>query len=598
MKLLLIIPTLITFLSSIVRIDILHGGSKSLCIYVSPNGSDQDSGKKERPLSSLVYALEKSQQFLVGKKKAEVQIFLEEGKYELDKTLIIDRDYADKENRIYIKGLGGGAILSGGKELDASQWEKVKDAERGVIWKYRLDGKLGAMVVRQLFKNGVRQQRASSEVFRTAGPIDEFSTKIKRFDFTGVKELKKESLKPFCTFRYAEDNLVEFEDFENAEIIVHHSWESSWHKIVKVDKNAKEVYLTNPFGYPIGFFSLYESFSIENTKDYFNKPNTWMFDQGTKEILYYSKKGENPRDQQFIIPVLHEILLVKGSVESPVRNISFSNIKFSFSDYLWGVNEVESAIVKANKGRYPWMDFSVGYSGVQAAPRSGQSILLEFAENIVFDHCDFTNLGSYAIKLGRGSRRNIISNCKIHKTGAGGILVGTDVSNINPDRFPKNEASNNNVIVNNEISNCGIIHPSGVGIAIMQSYQNRVENNKIHNLPYTGISLGWTWNDGLNYTKDNIVSGNEIYEVMQLLADGAGIYTLGRLEGNVVRNNYIHSLSRSDIAVGASLNGIFFDQGTSELEVTENRVENIDGQIIKYNKANKDRIQLLKNSFD
>ena len=60
-------------------------------------------------------------------------------------------------------------------------------------------------------------------------------------------------------------------------------------------------------------------------------------------------------------------------------------------------------------------------------------------------------------------------------------------------------------------------------------------HNQIDHTPYTAISIGWGgWFDLLmmpglaNYSHDNDVSNNLIFQVMQLLSDGGAIYSNGQ----------------------------------------------------------------------
>ncbi|WPR77511.1 right-handed parallel beta-helix repeat-containing protein [Algoriphagus sp. NG3] len=563
-------------------------------IYVSPKGKDSNSGKLFSPVANIDEALSRAQKIFRNNRGMKVEVLLANGNYYLKAPLIINEDIVgDKSNELSIRGRGSSVSITGGEPLEDKKWRKVADTENGSIWSYQLSE---GEKTRQLFKNDIRLKRSSSPYLKTEGPAKNYVDRIKRFDFVGINLLKNETLEPFCSFVFKGSDLADLDDWGNAEVIVHHSWESSWHEIAKVDNEHRTIYLTNAFRYPVGFFSTELSYRVENSRDYFTEPGTWMFDSNSQEILYYASKGEGM--EGFVVPRIQEVLQIVGKKNQPIKNISFSNIQFSHTTYPWGVNEVESRLVKSNEAKYSWMNFTKGYSGSQTAPRSGQAIVLEYTSQIKFEDCTFSNFGAYAIKIGRGAKETYILENVFHGNGSGAILVGMDVRNVNPNSFPKVEAASNNVIKSNRIHDNGVIHPSGVGIAIMHSYENLVENNVIYNMPYSGISMGWTWNDGLNYTKDNALVNNEIYNVMQLLADGGGIYTLGNLNGCRIINNKIYNLIKSKHAVGATINGIFFDQGSSEVIVEGNQVNGIEGQLLKYNKANQKSILLLNNSLD
>ena len=93
--------------------------------------------------------------------------------------------------------------------------------------------------------------------------------------------------------------------------------------------------------------------------------------------------------------------------------------------------------------------------------------------------------------------------------------------------------------------------------------QAQVAHNLVHDLPYTGISVGWQWNPNPTPCKENLIESNHVYDVMNRLCDGGCIYTLGFQPGTVIRGNVFHDAHRSAYAHGgAPNNGIFFDQGS------------------------------------
>ncbi len=77
---------------------------------------------------------------------------------------------------------------------------------------------------------------------------------------------------------------------------------------------------------------------------------------------------------------------------------------------------------------------------------------------------------------------------------------------------------------------------------------------------------------------------NHIHDVMKLLADGGGIYTLGLQPGTVLRHNYIHDVHRSGTAHGgAPNNGFFLDQGSKGYLLEANVVRATSGDPVRFN---------------
>lgn len=59
------------------------------------------------------------------------------------------------------------------------------------------------------------------------------------------------------------------------------------------------------------------------------------------------------------------------------------------------------------------------------------------------------------------------------------------------------------------------------------------------------------------------------------MADGAGIYTLSHQPGTVIHGNYIHDIARSPWAGPAPIPGIYLDEGTSAITISDNVLERV-----------------------
>ncbi|MBU0718823.1 MAG: right-handed parallel beta-helix repeat-containing protein, partial [Planctomycetes bacterium] len=155
----------------------------------------------------------------------------------------------------------------------------------------------------------------------------------------------------------------------------------------------------------------------------------------------------------------------------------------------------------------------------------------------------------------------------------GGIKIG-------PARRKEEElTASHNVIRDCLIAHNGRFLPASVGILLQFAHDNVIEHNDIYDIYYTGISAGWTWGLGETPTCNNIIAYNHIYDCLQdVLTDGAGIYTLGRSPGTVIRGNHIHDITGIPWAVG-----IYLDQGSSFTLTENNLVYNITTHVYNLN---------------
>ena len=97
-----------------------------------------------------------------------------------------------------------------------------------------------------------------------------------------------------------------------------------------------------------------------------------------------------------------------------------------------------------------------------------------------------------------------------------------------------------NRVLNNHVFACGQSFYGAVGIWVGIAERTTVAHNLVHDLPYTGISVGWEWSTRPTPCRENVVEGNHVYNVMNRLCDGGCIYTLGWQPGTVIRGNHLH----------------------------------------------------------
>jgi hypothetical protein len=138
-----------------------------------------------------------------------------------------------------------------------------------------------------------------------------------------------------------------------------------------------------------------------------------------------------------------------------------------------------------------------------------------------------------------------------------------------------------NVVDSNYITEVAAEYHGCVGILVGWTEHTEVTHNVIHNLPYTGISVGWGWTDRATVLKNNKIQHNHIYDVMKMLNDGAGIYTLSRQDGTEIFENYIHDVREGlNPYYKVENRGIYLDNGSSFITVEHNVIQNVPGNAI------------------
>jgi len=181
------------------------------------------------------------------------------------------------------------------------------------------------------------------------------------------------------------------------------------------------------------------------------------------------------------------------------------------------------------------------------------------------------------MRLRMGCSDNTVEGNLVHTIGGSGIMVGEDLSGLDWGEASVAEAEvpRGNRIANNLVRKCGLDDYGAVGIWVAFTDGTTVAHNLVHDLPYTGISVGFRWDETPTTCANNIIECNHIHNVLQKLCDGGCIYTLGLQPGTVLRGNLLHDALRSEAAQGAPNNGIFFDQGSRDFLVQRNDLRHL-----------------------
>jgi hypothetical protein len=286
-----------------------------------------------------------------------------------------------------------------------------------------------------------------------------------------------------------------------------------------------------------------------------DQPGEWWLDEDARRVWYLPREGERLERTTFRAPLLESLLRITGNADARVHDVQFHALQFEGAE--WWFPPAADANAERSSG------------SPQAAVGVPAAIDVHYAERIFLFKCAVTRCGTYGISLGRACRGVHVHGCSLDDLGAGGVKIGEGA-------IPAAGAeTSNNLVDYCRLNNLGRLFPSAIGIWIGQSSGNRIENNVIRDLEYTGVSIGWTWGYGASSAGGNVVEGNEIGFIGAreggdgpLLSDMAGIYTLGIQDGTVLRGNYIHDVAARTYGGW----GIYFDEGSTHVEARDNVV--------------------------
>jgi hypothetical protein len=229
--------------------------------------------------------------------------------------------------------------------------------------------------------------------------------------------------------------------------------------------------------------------------------------------------GEDLTKAEVVAPRLTRLVELRGRPDAGkfVEHVTFRGLAFHHED---------------------WTLEPQGHSDPQAAVTVPAAILADGARHCAIEACEVAHVGDWAIWLRRGAKNCRIVRNRLCDLGVGGVRIG-EAAMAAIDQAE----SSDNLVDNNHVFDGGHVYPAGVGVWVAQSSRNRISHNDIHDFFYSGMSIGWNWDDAPNRCHHNVIEHNHVHHLMKgVLSDGGGIYTLGTSPGSIIRNNVFHDV--------------------------------------------------------
>jgi Right handed beta helix region len=297
--------------------------------------------------------------------------------------------------------------------------------------------------------------------------------------------------------------------------------------------------------------------SVENAFQFLSAstPGQWFLDQGNSKLYYVPRSGENMATADVEAPVLQK--LVDGS---GVSHVVFNGIQFSYATWLGpnsgdGFSEIQANYqVTGPNGaaRQALCDVAPaaqhGTCPYAAWTQAPANVSLTNDQNVQFTNDAFVHLGAAGLGLGDGTQNATVKGNVFTDISGSGIQLG----NVDMPTATGASQTTHNTITDNHVFNVPVEYHGGIGIDIGYAANTKVTHNQIDHTPYTAISIGWGgWPDKEkqkprpNFTHDNSISNNLIFNHMSVLNDGGAIYTQGLTGtslagGEKVTGNLIH----------------------------------------------------------
>ncbi len=503
-------------------------------IYVSPNGSDKNTGAKDAPLQSIQKAVDMAVKNNCEYWDGQVSVRLMGGVYQLSVPIRVTGNV-----QIAMEAEPGETpVVSGGRVL-----ENIAEGElNGMrLWTVELpEVKEGKWYFKSLFAGETRRPRAClpREGFYWMEDVPGHTVRDALFD--GASR-----------FIAKDGDMQEFRNLTDAEIHAFHYWTDEHMPIASYNPETREVVSTHQsvFALKDDEQPRFAKYRIENIFEGLVEPGDWYLDRAEGRLYYLPEEGETTENTSLIAPVTEQLLVAEN-----VSGLTVDGITFAYTD--WSIHQ-------NMRPTFPELKDEILYA---SAPQGNSNlpgvISFENARYCAFTRCTVKHTGLYAVDLVNNCRNMRIQGNVMTDLGAGGVkLNGATATQ------PREERTQYITVADNDIGLGGRVFLAGIGVVALHANHIRIAHNHIHDLYYSGVSCGWQWNYDESSCFDNTIEYNYIHGLGHgVLSDMGGIYTLSVQPGTKIRYNLIHDIEKANYGGWA----IYPDEGSSHILIENN----------------------------
>lgn len=532
------------------------------------------------PDSSLTDAVRKAREMRRLGQTQQVTIHLSKGTYYLYEPLRL----RPEDSGLTI--VGDNAVISGGMSING--WKR-----QGKLLVADVPNFNGRPIdFRQMWVNGKKAVRARDIPVSCAdGDPFEQMHRIMTYDKKNqVLWVPKEAVE-----KLSPNSQSPTANTQHLEMVLHEMWCTSNLRIKSLSEHGDSVAVTfhnpeaklqfeHPWPSPMTPNTGHPSpFYLTNAKALLDEPGEWYHDVREHKVYYMPESSFNVQRSSFIVPVIETLVEVIGSAEHPVKDITIKGVTFSHTTWM---RPSEKGHVPLQAGMYlieayklrPQIDRpnnhkldNQGWLG-----RADAAVELRHAENVNFDGCRFEHLGGSGLDYVVGCHGGTVTRCTFTDIAMNGYVCGSFSPEGLETHLPYQPTDFREVCTRQEVSNCefyDVTNEDWGCVAICAGYVSgiNIHHNTIHEVSYTGISLGWGWNRDLVCMKDNKVHANLIYNYAQHMYDCAGIYTLGNQPGTMITENVVRDIAKPSYVHDPNhWFYLYTDEGSSNITIKDN----------------------------
>ncbi len=504
-------------------------------IYVNAKSRNGD-GTKEKPFSSVQDAKNAVERLRISGNNEHINIWLYDGEYFIDETLCFNENNDNISFKAYPDCKPS---FTGAKEITEFK-EETQNGVKVFVADIPDGMKFDAVV------------RNSTTLPKTRYPESGY-LQIETEDHTNALWTEENrsweyNLGDTEFIGNVQYNPKEIKNIENVAVRVLHYWVTDFAYLKSYDANSNKYKLSNPTTMTI---KTGDRYYFENIFEELNSSGEWYLDSEESKFYYVPFEGENCDNTILYACVNDKLVSVNGANDIEFIGIEFKNTNFTYPEEFDDLNFFCKEKIKAPQAE-------IDVSG---------AVEVTNAKGILFENCNFRNIGNTALKLNKFVKNSNVISCLFENIGGTGVFI----NGYNSEKVE--EITENINVIDNKITSYGRNWMSAIGVLQTNARNCVIKNNEISDGYYTAISVGWVWGYKYNVSCNNKIQDNLIYNIGQgWLSDMGGIYTLGEQKGTEISGNVIHNVAADSGQGGYGGWGIYLDEGSSYMTVKNNLV--------------------------
>ncbi len=525
--------------------------NETVKLYVSPNGSDKNTGSADKPFATVARAVEAVRNIIKQGLTAPVTVYFHKGDYSVSCIELTKEDSGSEQFPITYCAYGDGEVMfNSGVSLDMSKFKPVEGEAKSRLKECAKD----KVFVYDLKADGIKKEQV--------GPVYAFGSHNTAGRYPGDTVGKNSELfwddKRMTLARYPNEGFLQIKDVADWGECIRLSrdgeWNPYWQDVTKPlrggtivvdDETAEEMktWKTPETAWAFGYF--FVDWGDAAT------PVDWInLQDKTVKMKFTSPYGYREGGEYFLFNVLEELdapgeyfidrdeLLI---YVYPPAKIEDSSAMLSLS---------RDNIIKADDIEY------VTFEGITFKGNRNDAVVIN-GNHCVIKNCRLVDICGWAIKM--KGENNIVYGCDVSRTGEGGIsLEGGDRDTL---------THANNIAENNYVHDWSeLFRTYHAGIAV-SGCGNIVRHNELANSPHLAIT---------HPGNEHLVEYNYLHEVVQESHDAGAIYTGldGAAHGTVTRYNFLKNVGNDKYFPC----GIYWDDTLSGQTAYGNVLYNVTGK--------------------